>query len=241
MVNYERAIRKPFTDIMKLVIGAIVSVIPVVNLVSLGYALESSGLGKAKASKKMPEWKNIGNLFVKGLASSVIGFVYAIPAIIVFMLGAGFAVSSMLNAYVGTVVPQEMLSSVMAGESSPELINQLVSQNWHLALPTLATLAPVLLIGGALAVLAQYMAPIAVLNYLKNRSFSKAFDIGAVLEKTFTMSYLKVWIVAAIVSVVVASLLSLIPSVGASIAVFVSGVMTYSMFGDVYRETGGKR
>ena len=241
MVNYESAIKKPFTDIAKLIIGALVSVIPVVNLISVGYALESSGLGKTKTSKDMPEWKNIGNLFIKGLASSVIRFIYAIPATIVFVTGAGFAVASMLNAYVGTVIPQEMISSVMAGESSPELITQLVSQNWHLALPTLATLGPVLLIGTALMILAQYMAPIAVLNYLKNNRFSEALDIGTVLRKTFTMKYFTAWIIAAIVTSIATILLSLIPLIGIPIAVFVSGVMTYSMFGDVYREVKGRR
>jgi hypothetical protein len=241
MVNYENSIKKPFTDLSKLIIGLVISVIPIVNWISTGYVLESSGLGKTKASKNMPEWKNVGNLFIKGLTSFIIGFVYAIPATIVFVVGAGFTASSIMNSYVGTVIPQEMLSSVIAGESSPELIGQLVSQNWYLILPTLATLAPVLLIGGALMILAKYMAPIAILNYLKNNRFSEALDIGTVSRKAFTMKYFTTWVIAAIVTIIATALLSLIPLIGAPMALFVSGVMTYSMFGDAYREIKNRR
>ncbi|MFH0929038.1 MAG: DUF4013 domain-containing protein [Candidatus Aenigmatarchaeota archaeon] len=241
MVNYESAIKKPFTDVAKLIIGAIVSIIPIVNWIATGYALESSGLGKTKTSKKMPEWKNIGNLFIKGFASYVIGFVYALPALIVFVAGAGFAATSLMNSYVGTVIPQDMISSLIAGETSPEVVAQLVSQNWYLAIPTLVTLAPILLAGAILMIIARFVTPMAVLNYLKNKSFTKAFDIGTVSKKAFTMRYFTVWIVAAIVTFVATLLLSLIPWVGAPIAVFVSGVITYSMYGDVYRETKARR
>ena len=240
MVNYENSVKKPFTDLKKLAIGIIISFIPVVNWVSTGFALESSGLGKTKPSKNMPEWKNAWDLFIKGLTSFVIGFVYALPAVLVFMVGAGFAIASIMNAFIGTVVPREMISSVIAGESSPDFIVQLVSQNWYLLLPTLITLAPILLIASILMLLAQYMTPMAIMNYLKNKSFGKAFDMKTVFKKSFTIKYLKVWIIAAIVSTVAGIIFGFVPFIGSYIALFVGGVITYSMFGEVYREIKGK-
>ena len=51
-VNYEEAIKKPFTDIAKLIIGIILSFIPIIWWFAKGFILESSGLGKIKPSKK---------------------------------------------------------------------------------------------------------------------------------------------------------------------------------------------
>ncbi|MBN2202738.1 MAG: DUF4013 domain-containing protein [Candidatus Aenigmarchaeota archaeon] len=241
MVNYESAIKKPFSDAAKLIIGIIISVIPIVNWISTGYALETSGLGKNKASNKMPEWKEVGDLFVKGLASSVIGFVYALPAVLVFVAGIGFAATSLIGTYMGSVIPEGTVQSLIAGETTVEAVSQLVSQNWYLALPTLLSLAPILLLGVVLMMVARFVTPIAVLNYLSSKKFSRAFDVSAVLKKSFTMKYFTVWVVATVVTVIVSALLSLVPMIGASIAMFVGSVISYSMFGEVFRELKGRR
>jgi len=236
MVNYGEAVKKPFTDLTKLIIGIVLSLIPIINWFVQGFIIESSGLGKTKPSKKMPEWKNWGNLFFKGFISYVIAFIYIIPAGIVFLIGFGSASISLINTYLGTVIPKELLSSVIAGETSPEVIKHLVAENWVLALPTLIALAPVFLLGVVLLLIASYLTPAAVLNYLKNNKFSKAFDLDLVFKKAFSGKYFAVWIIAGLIITIVTAILNLIPLIGSAMAFFITGVIAYSLFGQAFRE-----
>jgi len=241
MVNYKEALKKPFTDLTKLVIGIVLSIFPVINWFSMGFVLESSGMGRTKPSKKMPEWKNWADLFFKGFASIIIGIVYTIPAIVVFLIGAGFTVMSLMNVYLGTIIPKELISSVVSGETSPQVVVQLISENWILALPTIITLAPVFLLGAILLLLAFYLTPVAVLNYLGNKSFGKAFDLGLVFKKAFTGRYLTVWIVASIIMAIAKWILLWIPLVGSALAFFIVGVIVYSLYGQAFREIKTKK
>lgn len=236
MVKYEEAIKKPFTNIVKLVIGVVLSFIPIVNWIAKGFAIENSGLGKNKSSAKMPEWKDWGDLFIKGLLSDIIFFIYALPAVLVLLIGVGLTIGSLIGVYMGSVVSSELLASVKMGETSPNVIGQLVSQNWAMAVPALITMAPIFLVGAILMLLAVYVSPIAVLNYIKNRKFSEAFNFKVVSKKVFTGKYFVVWLVAMIITAVLAAILSFIPIIGKGIAIFVAAVIYYSLYGQVYRE-----
>lgn len=240
MVNYEDSIKKPFTDVGKLIIGILVSFIPLVNWIAKGFIIESSGMGKTRPSKKMPEWKDWASLFFKGFASYVIAFIYALPAIILFVASIGIVAAS-LSGSVGTMVQDGLISSIVSGDMSSGLLRQFISQNFYAILPALIAVAPILLIGAILLLIAVYLTPVAVLNYLKTRKFSKAFDINFVLSKACTMKYLTVWIVAGIISLIATVLLSLIPLIGAQTAFFVSGVISYSLYGNVLREIKNKK
>jgi hypothetical protein len=249
MVNYEEAVKKPFTDLAKLFVGIILSAIPIVNWVAQGFIIECSSLGKNKSSKKMPDWKNFGDLFLKGLLSYIIIFIYAIPAIIVFAVTLGYVASSVFPSFVG-IMPEGFISSVMAGQVAPkEGIGELISQNWMRLAPTIATvsvaLVPLALIGMVLLVAAVYLSPIAVLNYLKNKSFGKAFDLGFVISKALTLKYLIVWLIAGITSMVLKSVLVSIswlgPWIGSAIAFFISSVIAYSLYGQAFKEIKSKK
>ena len=235
MVNYEEAIKKPFTEFGKLILGIILSLIPIVNWIAQGFILECSGIGKNKPSKKMPEWKEFGDYFVKGIVSYIIMFVYMIPAIVVFMVAVGVAASSMIPALLG-VMPQGFMSSMAAGTMGKGELSQFFSQNWMLALPTLLSIAPLIILGLLLVLAAAYLSPMAILNYIKNKKFGKAFDFGYVFSKAFTANYLVVWIIAGVIGLVLNMILSFIPWLGSAIAFFISGVIAYSLYGQVFRE-----
>jgi len=231
MVNYEEAIKKPFTDIVKLIIGIVLSIIPIINWIAKGFMIESSGLGKTKPSKKMPEWENWGHLFIKGLASDIILLIYALPAILVFIIGAGFALGSLASIFLGTIPPG------MMSETSPGPMEDIIRQNWSELLPILITLAPIILLALILLLLALYLTPMAVLNYVKKKRFSAAFDFNTVLKKALTGKYFFVWLAVIIISGIVIAILSFIPFLGPAIAMFIMGVFSYSLYGQVYRET----
>jgi hypothetical protein len=235
MVNYEEALKKPITDLGKLVLGIILSIIPIIQLVAYGFAIECSGVGKNKPSKKMPEWKEYLDYFVKGLVSIIIAIIYSIPAILVLSIGIGYAAISIMTTLVG-IMPQELLNSLMAGQVAGTQLEQFFTQNWMVTLPTLAAAAPVILIGLILLLIAAYASPIAILNYLKNKRFGKAFDFGFVFGKALTLKYFIVWIIVGLISIVLNVILSFIPWVGSAIAFFVSSVITWSLYGQVFRE-----
>jgi len=235
MVKYENALKKPFTDLGKLVLGIILSIIPIINWIAQGFILECSGAGKNKPSKKMPKWKGLGDLFVKGFLSYVITFIYMVPAIIVFLVTIGYAASFLMPALVG-IMPEGFISSMMAGQITGEDMGLLMSQNWMLILPALTAVAPILLLGMILLLAAFYLSPIAVLNYLKNKRFGKAFDFSFVISKALTGKYLITWLIAGIITIILRSVLFYIPWIGSSIAFFISGVIAYSLFGQVFRE-----
>jgi len=235
MVNYEESLKKPFSDLGKLIIGIILSVIPIVNWIAQGFIIESSGIGKNKPSKNMPEWKDSWDYFVKGLLSYIIAFIYAIPAIIVLVIAFGYAITSLFSTFMG-VMPEGFMSSMMAGQVPKGEIAQIMSQNWILALPTITRAAPLILLGLLLLLVAAFLSPVAVLNYLKNKKFEKAFDMNFITKKAFTAKYFVVWLAAGIITLVLKAVLSFIPFLGFAIAYFISGVIAYSLYGQVYRE-----
>lgn len=234
MVNYEESLKKPFTDLVKLIIGIILSVIPIVNWIAQGFIIECSGVGKNKPSKNMPEWKDMLDYLVKGLLSQIIALIYAIPAIIVLVIAFGFAIGSLVSTFTG-ILPEGFMSSMMAGQVTGETAN-ILTQNWMLALPTIISVAPLVILGLILLLIAAYLSPIAVLNYLKNKKFSKAFDLSFVTSKAFKVNYLITWIVVGVIALILKAILSFIPWIGSAIAFFISGVIAYSLFGQVFRE-----
>jgi len=236
MVKYEEAIKKPFTDLTKLVVGMVLSFIPIIGWVTKGFAIECSGLGKNKPSKKMPEWKNFWDLFIKGLLSDIIFFVYALPAVLVMLVGVGLTIGSLMGVYLGNIISPELLASVKTGQTSLEVIGNLISQNWTLAVPVLVKMAPIFLVGAILMLAALYVAPIAILNYIKNKNFSAAFDFSVVSKKVFTGKYFIVWLVAIVLTAITTAVLSIIPWIGKPIAVFIAAVIYYTLYGQVYRE-----
>jgi hypothetical protein len=235
MASYEEAIKKPFTDLGKLILGIILSIVPIVNWIAQGFILECSGIGKNKPSKKMPEWKDLGDYFVKGFLSYMIMFIYMIPAIIVFLIAIGYAAGSLMTTFIG-VMPEGFMSSMMAGQVTNEQVKQLISQHWMLALPTLITIAPLLLLGLILLLVAVYLSPIAVLNYLKNKRIGKAFDFNFVISKALKTNYFVAWLIAGIIAAILRAVLAFIPWIGFAISFFISGVIAYSLYGQAFRE-----
>ena len=233
-MKYEEALMKPFTDLKKLAIGIVLSIIPIVNFtIVTGFAMESSGLGKAKASSKMPEWTDWTYLFMKGLGAFVVKVIYMIPALAFIAIGVGIAVSDIVGAMAGAISPQMMGQTADAASSQ---IAQIISQNWMALLPGLMAAAPLIAVGILLSLLAAFFSPIAVLNYLSKKDFSAAFDFGVILHKSLTSTYVMAWLVMLVVSIVVGAVLGFVPIIGQAIALFVLSVMSYGLYGQAFKE-----
>ena len=89
MVDFTRAIKRPFADLTKFIIGAVLSIIPIVNILAMGYELKCAK-SAMNGKYELPEWTGWGDLFMKGLLMVVIAIVYVIPiAILMLVFGGG--------------------------------------------------------------------------------------------------------------------------------------------------------
>jgi hypothetical protein len=92
------------------IIGALLNLIPIVNFVTTGYALETLNNVREDRQPILPDWSvNFGDYFMKGLVVVVFSLLYALPMIIVSgILGgigsaAGGGVGTFFNAIAGLI------------------------------------------------------------------------------------------------------------------------------------------
>jgi len=83
MVDYKKAFGRPFTDWKNLLIGIVISAIPIVCLISFGYILKST---VKNPTGNLPAWEDFGDLFVKGLFAVLISLIYILPALIILLI-----------------------------------------------------------------------------------------------------------------------------------------------------------
>jgi hypothetical protein len=92
---------------------------------------------------------------------------------------------------------------------------------------------PFLFLGALLALLAYYIAPVAILGWLKEGRLSAAFSWN-VIGKAVSLDYLVNWVVVGVLTMIVSALLGWIPLIGNGITMYVLGVFSYTVFAEVY-------
>jgi hypothetical protein len=85
--------------VAKVLIGGILSMIPIVNLVVIGYALKALKNVAERVEHPLPAWDDFGDYFVKGLVSILGALIWALPIIV---LGAMTAALGALAGYDST-------------------------------------------------------------------------------------------------------------------------------------------
>lgn len=216
MVNYMQALKRPFTNIGRLVIIFILYLIPIVNFIAFGFFLECA---KNYKDKKMPELKNFGSLFIRGLLSLIIGLIYFLPALIIMII-TGVAIGTALLS----------LTTVTGG-----LLTTLLS---------LIATSSGFLIAIILLLLAIYITPIALMSFIQKWKFKDAFKLGFVFKKAFTGKYFVVWVFAVIYNLILTGILTgilkFIPIIGVIIAGTIAGtivgITTYTLYGQIFSE-----
>ena len=89
--------------IMKIVIGGILLLIPIVNFMALGYMLEALKKTADGMDLPLPEWDDFGGKFMKGLMLFVIGLVYTIPIWVILCVVSGLTAVSGDNDTLATL------------------------------------------------------------------------------------------------------------------------------------------
>jgi hypothetical protein len=234
MVDYLEALKRPFSDLNKLIIGLILGSIPIVNLTVRGYTLVSTGFTKEKVEKtSLPEWRNYRDLFMKGLVAAIISFLLFLPSSFVAFGAFGTVASSpALNQILGGISP-DTWNRLFAGEISDIEVEDWFSQNWTQFIPIFLSATPFIILGIVLSLIASYIMPVVILSWLKADNFSSGFSWN-VIKKAFTADYLVSWIAVGIVGLVVGAVLGWIPLLGSGITMYVTGVFSYTVFAEIY-------
>jgi len=73
--------------LQKIAIGGIVTLIPILDFVALGYSIRALKNIRDGRELPLPEWDDWGGDFIRGLLVTVAGFIYALPAIAVMIVG----------------------------------------------------------------------------------------------------------------------------------------------------------
>jgi hypothetical protein len=219
MVDYNITFKKPFSDFRKLLIGIVVSIIPIVNLISYGYILESSDIKKGEQTDSMEEWEDLGGFFVKGLLGLIISLIYGIPALIVGIIAFVVALGPLLGKI------------VYMGPQRVQMMNP--EEFFPMFFPYLVAALPLLIIFAILILIATYVAPVAVLKYIKTDKFSEAFNFKDITKYIFTGDYLIAWILVLVLNLAVVGILSNVPFIGTAIASFITGMIGFSLYAGV--------
>lgn len=83
-MKFGKAVKRPFEDVLKTVIMSLLSSIPIINFFAFGYGMEVARSTWKK--KKLPEWKNWKDLWVRGFCGFVIIVLCGLPLLIFFPL-----------------------------------------------------------------------------------------------------------------------------------------------------------
>jgi len=89
-----RAFTFAFEDedwLKKIAIGGVVNLIPIVDLMAIGYALRALKNMLEGQELPLPEWDSWGDDFMRGLIPTIAGLVYSIPAWIFTSIGSAMA------------------------------------------------------------------------------------------------------------------------------------------------------
>jgi hypothetical protein len=208
VAEYLEALKRPFTDIKKLIIGMVIGIIPIINFMFSGYLLKVAK-STMNRQRDLPEWSGWSDLFVKGALAYIIGIIYMIPVGII----AGIA------AFTG------LLTLPTLADLAPLKIF-----TWLFGAGIAAIIMIIVLVIFAL------LSSVAILSFADTEKFGSAFEFGDIARKAFNGQYIGGWLITMIISLVIGFLLSWIPVLGVIIAMYVLSVFVYTSLAQIYTE-----
>lgn len=216
-MDFGKAFSFVFDDenwIVKVLIGGVLSLIPIVGQILLyGYGLEVMKNAMQGRSTPLPEWDDWGGKLVKGIMYIVIGFVYALPIIIV---------ASCFSVLMG------VLGSASSSRDAIDVIN---------------TLGGLCLGGFALVygILMTLALPPAMGRYLETGEIGAAFRFGEVFA--LVRDNVGSWIIVLVLTWVaglIAGLGIILCVVGVLFTAFWANLVTMYLWGDAYRQASAR-
>lgn len=198
MLDIKEAMTYPLKDenwVVKVLIGTLLGIIPIVNFFSVGYAYQIFKKAVNKETLALPEWDNWGELFLKGLMIVVISIIYLIIPGIILGIGAGLTSSAAMRSAQG-------YSAVGMGVIGGLFI----------------------FIGGILYLIAALILPMVLAHYAKNNDdFGSIFKFGEIIGNIFKVigDYILALVVIVGITIVI-GLVGAIPFLGWIVLIAVS-------------------
>jgi hypothetical protein len=166
----------------KVVVGAVINLIPILNLATAGYMLATIRNVANDSVPSLPTWDEFGEHFVKGVIVTLIGLVYSLPLLILSCCPL-FAM----------FLPVFSISS-QGDETATALgvINILIVSLFALFVLVYA-------------IAYTFVMPAVILHYASAEDFSAAFRFGEIFGfiRDNLNSYLKAWLYVLAVGVVI--------------------------------------
>lgn len=87
-MSFGSALIRPYTNLKNLILGLIITLVPILNFATTGYGLRCA----VSQDRRSPNWSEFGKLWVDGLLALIITIIWGIPLAIVtiFTLGSTF-------------------------------------------------------------------------------------------------------------------------------------------------------
>jgi hypothetical protein len=209
----------------KLLIGMLVSIVPIVNFALLGWVIDIMRNVSQRQATLLPEWDNFGDKFVKGAILFVVSLIYSLPLLLIscpalflpFTRGdlGGDGQQALSGLFVGTTVLLTCAISVYA-------------------------------------LLISFLMPAVFLNFARKGTFAAGFEFGEIwriMSKNLS-DYIVAWLIIIVVSIGVsfviglaAGVLAFIPCCGwilGWILFGVSSVYIAAVFGHLFGQIGAE-
>ena len=211
-----KAFSYPFEDdewLTKLFLGAIVSIVPILNFAWAGYTVDILRNVVDGVPRPLPAWSDFGDKFVKGFIIWIAGLIYALPAFIIGCLPLGLL-----------IIPASMEGADFSDALAATFTGVGIFLICILALYLLAL---------------TFYYPAVYINFARKGTFGSCFEIGEIFRiiSEHTSKYLTAWlisivgaIVVTVVVMLVSFVLALIPCIGWILTWVISALSTVYLF-----------
>ncbi|HLE07005.1 MAG TPA: DUF4013 domain-containing protein [archaeon] len=229
-MTIEEAIKRPFQNIEKLAIGTIISAVPLVNLIAVGYFLECFRRTLRK-DNSLPEWADWSKIILDGLKAAVVQIVYAIPLMILFLIIFAIFAGFVLTVF-GPIDPGTFASSQPFTQADTAI--KFTTKFMQIFFENIGTLFFGFFIFISVAIITSLLSTAATVRFAQTENFNSAFALGEVKSVGLTLKFFITLIIAGVVASVVGlvmvipiALLTLIPVLGVLINFLGSGLITF--------------
>ncbi len=205
--------KKLFSGFGRLIILIVLSVIPIVDFIVIGY--QARVLRESPGTGTPPKLEKYGELFVEGAKVFFAALIYMLIPIILIIVG-GVSMSAGLTSTSGLA----LAGGLMLGGAG----------------------AVILLVGIILVVLLLIILGVGMAHMIKTGKFGKAFAFGeilAIIRGIGWMKYIGWIVVVVIIGVVISAISGLIPRVGWVISAILQpilGVFVFRSMGLLYND-----
>ena len=213
-MDYGKSFSFVFDDeewVQKILIGGILSLIPIVNLVAIGYGLKVLKNVAAGMEKPLPDWDDFGDYFVKGLVSSLGSVVWALPVI-------------------GVSIFIWVVSAVTGYDMDPQYVS------W----PVQCCLSGLGCLSGLYGLLMWAVMPAVITQYAVTGEFGAMFRFGKIYKYiTANIGPYIIALLLGIVAMFIAGFGLILCIIGVAFTGFWASLVSNHLLGEVYRASEG--